>query len=250
MTIKKSLLLSLLPALTFGSAHAGAMGVSSSCCTGFVSLEGGYTRPAINGFDFTTINPALHITSNISRRSWAARLAVGILSMFNDCGAVTAELGWGYYGKTTVTPNIVNTLPSIPITLPNSSFSQSYTISGFDALVGLAYIQPYFTLSAKGGALIQNLVSTTTASAITNPFLTQATIHVARNQTAVLPAIKLGAAYNFNQNWSLIASYYLAVGGSIKTVGSSNIQNNTFDLNIRNQNPTLNTGLLGIQYTV
>ncbi|MCL5271755.1 MAG: hypothetical protein M1486_00185 [Gammaproteobacteria bacterium] len=244
--MKKSSLLSLLSALSFSSIiHAGGMGDSNFCCSAFMSLEGGYTLNAIDGYNFALIGTNTFITSTETDDHYSARIAAGMLNMMDDQFGVTGELGWGYYGKTTLNPSIGNVAP-LPGTL-----TISHTLSGFDALLGVAYIQPCYSLSFKAGALIQNMQTHTTAvfaPAFALPFYDNYSIK--ENKTAVLPEVKLGAAYNFNENWSLTGAYIFAWGSDTKTSGAFNLNTQTGSLDINNQNPTLNSLMLGVQYTV
>ncbi|MBL7481166.1 hypothetical protein [Legionella bononiensis] len=245
--MKKLTLLSLLSALSFSSViHAGGMGDSNFCCAAFFSLEGGYTWNTIDGYDFAIVGTNTVITSQITNDQYTARLAAGMLSMFDDQFGATGELGWGYYGKTTLNPVGFGAAAQAPANL-----TMSHTISGFDALLGIAYMQPYYSLSLKAGAMIQNMQTHTTAvfsPAFAFPLINS--YSEKNNQTAVLPEIKLGAAYNFNENWALTGSYLFALGSNPKTTGAFNLNTLTGSFNLNNQNPTLNSLLIGVQYTV
>ncbi|KTD37426.1 OmpA-like transmembrane domain-containing protein [Legionella moravica] len=245
--MKKSTLLSLLSALSLSSTiHAGGMGDSNSCCSTFFALEGGYTWNTIDGYDFALIGANTVITSAITNDQYTGRLAVGMVSMFEDQFGATGELGWGYYGKTTINPAVNGVTTQLP-----ASFTMSHTISGFDVLLGVAYMQPYYSLSVKAGAMIQNMQTHTTSlysPAFASPLINS--YSEKNNQTAVLPEIKLGAAYNFNENWALTGSYLFALGASPKTTGTFNLNNSTGNINMDTQNPTLNALLIGVQYTV
>lgn len=240
--INKFTLIPLISALTCTSlAYGGAMGDSGmSSFAGFMALEGGYTITTIDNYDFTVSGVGLNFASIKKAQHYTGRLAAGIQNMMDDQTAITSELGWGYYGRTTLNP------PNVDF----GEFTLQHTVTGFDALIGLAYIQPNFSLSLKGGALIQNLTRKTTATANfagigllgTDTFISKT------NQTAALPEIKLGAAYNFDSNWALTASYMFALGARNRTTGSINADDSvTFTSN--NLNPTLNSLLLGVQFT-
>lgn len=244
--MKKITLLGLFSAMFYGSiAQAGDMGGSDFCCTAFFAAEGGYTWNSIDGynFDLVGVGTSLFINSQKSRQQYTGRLAAGMLNLVDDQIGITGELGWGYYGRTTLSP-VIGTYHLVPYSL-----STQYTVSGFDALLGVAWIQSYFNLSFKAGALFQNMQTDEIA---TTPLFNDSigTISTKSNSTAVLPAIKLGAAYNFDSNWSITAAYLLAIGGTPKTTGVLDVDTGRAVLNVNNQNPTMNSFLFGVQYTV
>jgi hypothetical protein len=244
--IKKITLLSLISTLPCSSiVYAGGMGDgnTSSCCSAFMSLEAGYTVNKIEGYNFTIDGiTTTTLKSNKKNTHYSGRLAAGALSMMDEDIGFTGEVGWGYYGRTTLNPTLTG------LTTPIRNISSKYTISGFDTLVGVAFIQPCYSLSFKVGALIQNLQSDDVISYVTPP-----TVYVLKsknNKTAALPEVKLGAAYNIDSNWAITGSYLFALGGTTKTTGVFSTTSPSYSLNIDNQNPMLNSLLLGVQYTV
>ncbi|WP_298625054.1 hypothetical protein [uncultured Legionella sp.] len=242
--MKKISLLSVLSALSFSSViHAGGMGDSNFCCSAFISLEGGYSWNAIDGYNFALIGTNDYITSTENKDQYSARLAAGMINMMDDQFGVTGELGWGYYGKTTLNP----TTPTQALIQGNLNIA--HTLSGFDALLGVAYMQPCYSFSFKAGALIQNMQIHTTATDAFASGLAD-TYSLKENKTAVLPEIKLGAAYNFNENWSLTGTFMVAFGSKTQTTGEFNINTGTSHLSINNQNPSISSAMLGVQYTV
>lgn len=240
--MNKITLISLISALSCSPLiHAGAMGGELSN-SGFISFEGGYTLNNIDNYDFAIIGANVLLTSVKSNQHYTGRLAAGMINMMDDQFGLTGELGWGYYGRTTLNPSLTSSNTGDTLTI-------KHTLSGFDALVGIAYIQQNFSMSLKAGGLIQNMQTQTSAvfgdlTLFDNFALNTKTIH-----TAVLPEVKLGAAYNFDSNWAVTGAYIFALGSSPKTTGVFDI--NTFNafLDVNTQNPTLNTFLLGIQYT-
>lgn len=245
--MKKIILLSAATAALSSPIYAGEMGAMSSCCTGFISVEGGYTDNSIK--EFTLQAPALGVSLNANKETngGTGRIAAGMLNMFNDDFAGTGEIGWGYYGTTNFSSD-----PAFVTLL--GPYIAKHTIIGFDALVGLAYMQPYYSVSLKAGALIQNMYSNdsidATAIAIESNQSGIGNLSIKQNHTAVLPEVKVGIGYNFNPNWSLTAAYSCAFGSNyavnetVNDVGGVTI----FDTNVNLQNPTLNTLLLGLQY--
>ena len=182
-------------------------------------------------------------SSTQNNQAYTGRLAAGMISMFDEMFAATGELGWGYYGRTSLNPNSANFI------LPGS-LSISDNLSGFDALLGIAFTQPSYNFFIKAGALIQNMRTTTTANNFAPLEDTADYSEEKTNRTAVMPEIKIGGAYNFTNNWAITAAYMFALGSSPQTTGNYNVFTGTSSLNVNNQNPTLNTVLLGVQYTI
>ncbi len=238
--MNKITLISLISALSCGSlAHAGSMG-GEITNSGFLAIEGGYAVNSIKNYDFAIIGDNTAITSIKSNQNYVGRIGAGMLFMMDEQFGITSELGWGYYGKTTLKP-ATGIFDDITI---------KYTISGFDALIGIAYIQPSFSLSLKAGALIQNMQKQT--NAIVNDMLLFPDVFSFNSksvQTAALPEIKLGASYNIDSNWSITGAYVFAAGSTPRLSGTFNVNTLNATLISNTQNTTLNVGLLGIQYT-
>ena len=241
--MKKIALISLVSALSCTSfVYAGEMGGASNCCSPFVSLEGGYTLNKINGYEYTTTPVTTTIESVKKSNHYTARLAAGMINMIDEDFGVTGELGWGYYGRTTLTPPV-----GLAITIP-AALSDRYTLTGFDVLVGGAFVQPNYSLSLKVGAMIQNMQQND--SAYSSGIVSISSISTKTNETAVLPELKLGAAYNIDSNWGITGSYLFAYGATTATTINYNTALAQYALTVDTQNPMTNTLLLGIQYTV
>ncbi len=238
--MKKIALVSLMTSLSLNSfVHAGAMGDASCTPSAFVALEGGYSWNKINGFEFTSSTTTISAVKQ--QNQYTVRLAAGLIHMMDDDWGLTGELGWGYYGRTTFN------LPVISLAFPINATSK-YTISGFDALIGGAFIQPYYSLSLKVGGLIQNMQQSNTASL--NYLGGAYTINEKHTSAAVLPALKLGGAYNIDANWGITASYLFAFGASTGTTATYTPAAATnFSLDINTQNPTINAFMIGVQYS-
>lgn len=246
--MKKIALISLFSALSSSSllyagdmGNMGSMGDSGSCCSGFFSLEGGYTTNKLSGYELI-INPGgTTYTAVKNANPFAARLAAGVLNMLDDEFAVTGEVAWGYYGQPSFTPPTGLALDNVP-----SALTSQTTLTGFDILLGVAVIQPYFDFSFKIGTMIQSM------DRKTSPYYPGSTVIVnisdkSRN-TAVLPAVKLGVGYNIDSNWSLTGSYLFAYGSTSQTTITYDGSNYTLDSS--NENPMINALMLGIQYTI
>lgn len=242
--MNKLTLIPLISALSCSSLiHAGGMGDQSdlSGVAGFISLEGGYSVTTVDNYDFTISGPGGGTISSIKKaQHYTGRLAAGLLNMMDEQWGMTSELGWAYFGRTTLNP------PNIDF----GDFTIQHTVTGFDALIGIAFIQPNYSLSFKAGGLIQNLTRkiTATSSLATLALPGVSTFTSKENQTAVLPEIKLGGSYNFDNNWAITAAYLMALGSSSRT-SSSIDQFGNVNYTSNNLNPTINSLLLGIQYT-
>lgn len=245
--MKRLSLISIASTLAFTTLlHAGSMGEPDACCTGFMSLEGGYVWSTTGDYNLAVLGVTDAYSSTQTHDQYAARLAAGILSMMDDQFGITGEVGWGYYGKSTQYPRFYGPAITAPATLRTSQ-----QLSGFDTLFGVSFIQQYYSLYFKAGAMFQNMVTDT--QAVIAPFVGFPlidTLTIKRNNAAVLPEIKVGAAWNFNENWALTGAYMLAIGGSPKTTAVFNPTTLTANLNINTENPTINAALIGIQYTV
>ena len=252
--MKKIALVSLMSSLSLSSfVQAGEMGDSSCAPSAFMSLEGGYTYNKINGIQFTTGTGTAATSTTVKaqkkQNKLTTRLAAGVISMIDDSFGVTGELGWGYYGRSTFN------LPAASLLIPVNVTSK-YTLSGFDVLIGAAFVQTYYSLSFKVGGLIQNMQINNTAS-LTYPapapalFAGVYTYNEKHNSTAVLPAMKLGANYNIDTNWAITASWLLAYGGSTGTKFNYTPAAVTkLALDVNTQNPMTNSFMLGFQYSI
>lgn len=238
--MKKIALISLISALSCSTlVHAGGMGDQLNTISGFASLEGGYTFNTIDNYNFTLIGLNSALTSTKSSQHYAGRLAAGVMFMMDDQFAMTSELGWGYYGRTTLKPAYIGF----------GDLSIENSINGFDALLGIAFVQPSYSLSLKAGALIQNVRTETTVNTTGLGFPLVDTYTLKSNQTGALPEIKLGGSYNFDNNWSITGAYIFALGTTQETNGTLDVNTFRSTLNSNTRNPTLNTILLGVQYT-
>jgi hypothetical protein len=251
LIMKKIIKFTLLATL-FGTsvAYAGGMGDTScngsNCGSAFFALEGGYTWPSVGRSEFILVGTTTTVSVARKTQGYTVRLSAGMISMLDDQIGFTGELGWGYYGRTTSTGTTAGTV----LTPAQGNFTVKNSLGGFDALVGIAYVQPYFDLFLKAGALIESMDTHTQANIAGLAFPLLDTLDTKTTVTAVLPELKFGIGYNFNDNWAITGSYFVAVGSSPKSVS-------TFDVNTlrattvsNTRAPTLNGLLIGIQYTV
>lgn len=225
------------------SVSAGAMGAvdQAVCLKSFLAAEGGYTWSQTNGYNLSITGYDTRFVSQEKMSGATGRLSAGLIRQIDDLG-LSAEVGFGYYGSVTSTPSL--TVLGGALALPN--VSNKSTLSGLDVLVGIAYIdQDYsYSLYLKAGGLVENM------STNFNTSLTTLDISESGNITAALPEIKVGGAYEFDENWSLTASYLHAFGSSPTTHGTINLTTLNTHLNANTQNPSINSVLVGIQYVI
>lgn len=242
--MKKTTLISFISALSCSSfAFAGDMGDGNSgmCVTTFFALEAGYTNNTIDGYDISVVGLNATLAPTKTTNGYSGRLAAGVVDKVYDELALSGEIGWGYYGRTSLNTTLVNSVFYL---------SNSYTLTGFDALAGIAYVQPSFSLFFKAGALIENMNKSSNLNINSIDGSTFANFALEDNKTEVLPEIKLGGAYNFNDNWALTAAYVHAFGSSVKISGNVDGFGNLSNVKVYNQNPSINTVFIGIQYSL
>lgn len=239
--MKKITTLSLITALSFSSfTYAGMMGEGEApyCLSTFFLIEGGYSDNTIESYNLNIANVDTPFTPTESSSQIAGRVAVGVSNKIDEFG-VTGEIGWGYFGDTTVTA----TSP-----FGNATLSNKYTIYGFDILAGVAWVPSNFTLFVKGGALIQTMSVTSTATftgmAVAN------SLSIDHSKTEVMPEIKAGGLYSFADNWAISASVLYAVGSNTKTSGTIDLAGNMTNININARNPSIAAVFVGLQYSI
>jgi hypothetical protein len=240
--MKKLSILTLISTLSCGApAHAGAMGDVDSvpCLSSFFLLEGGYASNQLKGYDFNLTDANARLKSKESNKNYAGIFSAGLIRAVNEEFAISSEIGYGIYGRTDHTPNVIGL----------ADYSIKHTLSGFDALAGVAYTDPDYSLFLKAGALVETRTTKTSADLTAfSPFVAKFKESV--NHTAVLPAIKVGGSYNFNNNWAVTLSYLRAFGTNPKTTGNINATSSTFTFTNDIQNPSIDAVLLGLQVMI
>ncbi|MFI4918531.1 MAG: hypothetical protein ACHP65_03145 [Legionellales bacterium] len=233
----------LLPLISTLLCSANTYADDMGSITPFVAIEGGYSRNAIDSFNF--IAPIGTIGSTKTDRWYSGRLSGGMMNKINEDFGISGEIGWGYYGGASMSPTFTGAFAGSPTYL-----SIKDTITGFDALMGFVFTQPCYSLFIKAGALVENF---TTRTNFDFPTL-DASVNSANlesNSTQVLPEIKLGGSYNFNDNWAITAAYLHVVGFSPKITGYFNASGSALNsLQSNTKASTLDTVLFGIQYTI
>lgn len=248
--MKKSITLTLL--LASCGVHAGTMGpVATPSSQFFVSAEGGYTWNQLDGANFN-VSPGFDIYTITDNQGGTARVAAGVIHpLMNNALAVSAELGWGYYGHTRfkfAAPG----LSAAAVANLNNAIKVTTYLNGFDVLAGLIYnINPQFDVFAKAGALIEN--NRTTLNLDASVLGASSRLIIRTNEAQALPAIKLGGSYHVMENLSLFASWTHAFGDNNDTSGltsSATIQGllDSANLSVNQRNPTLDVAMAGLQY--
>lgn len=240
--MKKIPIITLLAAVSCGSAvHAGAMGNADSvpCLSSFFLLEGGVSGNQLKGYEYTLTGLDSRLKSQEKNTNYAGRLSAGLQRAVTEEFAVTSEIGYGIYGRTKHTPNRSDF----------ATLNVEHTMNGFDALAGVAYTDLDWSLFFKAGALVETRTTKTTSD-LTFLLPLEARYQETVHHTSVLPEIKIGGIYNFDQNWGVSLSYMHAFGSNTKTTGDINTNTHTITFTNDQQNPSINAVMLGIQVTV
>lgn len=238
--MKKTLLSICLMGLLTEGAFAGAMGDVAVAKKGFVPFVMGEAAVTWNSTNSVTIfgNPP-----SLSKQLWGGRGAVGLTHAGSNRIGYSAELGWGYYGSTTSSNSGSFRTRSASIT--NDSY-----LYGMDLLAGISYdfapIQVFF----KAGGMAENRHTKGTAVFVNGS--QQGTNNINMLSTNVLPEIKVGGLYAFNEHVSFSLAYMhvfgnnnfsASVDGTATGASASNISSTT-----NGAIPALNSLLFGLVY--
>lgn len=221
-------------------SHAGNMGPASTTMNSvpYLAGEGSYSWNGLNGFTINGHAPTLN------KNGWGGRLSVGVDRPYNQKFSLNAEIGGGFYGTT----GMHN---------PASGVFSTLRITGYDVLAGGTYHMHYIDLFGDFGFMVQTLLSTMqrdNGQRFPGGVFAGTTIGHS-TQTQVLPELKAGAAYNYNQNLSVTLAYMYAFGSNVSgnivstatdTDTSPTTINSGGSINLRN--PSLSTILLGLRY--
>ena len=119
---------------------------------------------------------------------------------------------------------------------------------GLDALVGLLYTQPKYDLYVKAGALFQDLRVSLQGITINQ---SEGTLSINTIMPAVLPEIKLGAAYHITDKLGANVSWMYAFGGPFGVTLPYNIINSVAKIGALKSelhNPSMNVLMFGLEY--
>ena len=235
--IKSMLSCALIASCLSSATQAGDMGpVKSEVYTAvpFISAEGSYTW---NQIDRTML---LQTSSQQQMHPWGGRVAGGYIRQFSPAMSFTSEGGLGYYGSTNRT-------------LAARGYQSKASMSGLDLLIGFMYDYNQFGLFLKGGAMVQNKVTdhTINLGLATSGSLISGSETGKANTTELLPELKVGGVYNLTDNVGITLAYMHVFGSNVQ--GTYNISAAPGSIVMQSSgdftNPTLDSVLLGIQYT-
>lgn len=223
--------------LTLSSAvNAGTMG---PVATGpehalFVSGEGAYTWSSL---DNVFINGNL---LNTSYNGWGGRVAAGAVHHTVTPLSYTAEIGWGYYGDKDYST------PAVGVSKSKD------TLYGVDLLVGADYRINQFDVFAKAGAMIESeqqhqILDT---GSITPGGVVTGSSDIKNTHTNILPELKVGAGYNFNEELALTLAYMYAFGNNTTVLYTSSATVAGFNQTVAATTApvSLSTLFLGLRY--
>lgn len=228
-------------ALSVGvAANAGTMGpVAAPQHTLFVSGEAAYTWSSLGD---------VYINNNLLNNSyngWGGRVAAGAVHHTQTPLSYTAEIGWGYYGDKDYSTPLFGVLKS------------KDTLYGVDLLVGANYRFDQIDVFAKAGAMIESEQQhqILDSSVITSGGFSTGITDLRTTFTNVLPELKVGGAYNFNEEFAFTLSYMYAFGNkthvafnsAATTSGAGGVVINQ-SLSARTAPVSLSTILFGLQY--
>ncbi len=234
----KTIISSALTLASFSSAYAGDMGPKSPSSTQpYFGGEAAYTWRQINA-------PTLNLlTANTSNQPWGFRISAGILHLYTEKLGLTAEVGGGYYGSTS-------------ISTAQTSSRGKIDVDGYDILVGALYRLQYFDIFAKIGFMGENARLDFTRYDLSRVFdgnLIRGESRVRSTNGSFLPEISVGGIYNVQNNLGITLTYMHIFGSTMeyKLLSQANIGSGiNRSLNVNFQNPTLNSILLGVRYYI
>ena len=228
------------------SVFSGQMGAVSDVSLGyapFLSLE--------TQFAASTAIAA----KDLKNQPWGGRVAAGVSHPYRENLAVSAEMGWNYFGTVSTNTIALSGQGSDTNYSYNFPFSCHLSISGPDLLVGLSYRYKQVDLFLKAGTLFERVIYTAHIPNETLDVLASGyTVNVSGAGQIVipvmetLPEIKVGFSYDLPRNWSVLFSYMHAFGsmpkldiGATSTSAQVNWDANTPAL-------TLDVFALGLKY--
>ncbi|MCR9191553.1 MAG: hypothetical protein NXI01_02715 [Gammaproteobacteria bacterium] len=220
--------------LSVSTAYAGTMGNAQDAMP-YLGGEASYSWRQTDPIQLNTIN------NQTSDQGWGGRLSAGMLKFYTPNIGLTGEIGGGYYGSTTITK-------------PEISSKVTFSVDGYDALVGALYRLQYLDIFAKIGFMIENSrssINRQNLSQLYNGDLINGSSYTRSNRTQVLPEIRVGGIYNLRNNLGITLTYLHAFGSTMS--GIENISANVASgvdvtKSIKEQNPTLNSILFGLRY--
>ena len=242
--MKKTALSIALLSTTILNVQAGTMGSV---------VAGDYYVPFVEGEAAATWNTTKSVTifgssPNLNKNAWGGRGAVGLTHTYPSRWGYSAELGWGFYGRTN--SFTTGTGPAGTIVITNNSY-----LYGFDLLAGLNYSFDPIQIFFKAGAMAENRHAKGNASltGVVNGATKTTTSSINSVATNVLPELKVGGLYAFNEHLSFTLAYMhvfgnnnfsaTVSGGALNPLAISGISSS-----VSLQNPSLDSVLFGLVY--
>lgn len=221
------------------SAHgyAGDMGPAVAPANSlFTSVEGAYTWDSVG----STVVNGFH--AHKTKDGWGGRLAAGAIhhSTYSNW-LYTAEMGWGYYSKTS-------------ISAPLFGINADNYIYGLDLLVGAGFAYNQFDFFLKAGGMIQDvrMVRRTNLSSLVVGGNVVGTSNTTLTTSSVVPEIKVGGAYNFNEHLALTLAYMYVFGNdnvSTRFTRTFNTDTFTSTSSVTGAPIALSSVMFGLRYT-
>lgn len=183
------------------------------------------------------------VTGNISEQNWGGRLSAGMLRFHTEQLALMGEIGGGYYGSRSVT-------------IPQLSASSKLEVDGYDVLVGALYKLKHVDVFGQVGFMIENARMSFSRQDL-NKLAPGDFIHGSSsarlNTTQVLPEVRAGGIYNVRDDLGITLTYMHAFGstpGFSGSVTASQADGINSVSSAKQQNPSLNSVLLGLHYYI
>ena len=186
------------------TVYAGEMGPALSEENPlFASIEGAYTWNSIQN---QIVNA---ITLNKTNYGWGGRVAAGAIHQTLGAMSYSAELGWGYYDRTTLVSSIVGV-------------NRDLSFYGLDLLLGGNYRYNQMDYFLKLGGMVQNMRinnSKNISQTVPGGMMTGHSKMI-RTTSVVAPEIKVGGIYNLTTQLGLSLAYTYVFGNDAH--GTSN----------------------------
>jgi hypothetical protein len=218
----------------------------------FAPLRNGVSSVIDPIFGTTTYNSSFPAFSR-KENHFAGRVAAGLQFPMTPEFKVTTEIGFGGYSNDRyrqlgVVTGTFAPVEGTPVALPTltSLTNIKVTTSGFDAFVGGMYtVFNNFDLFAKVGGMVENyrvnfdnaLVVTSPVAPVTTLFASSISDRNTRSQA--VPAVMVGAQYDFNQWVGVHVAYLHTFGDSLRALS---LRSDPF--------PVVNNGVTGPQTLV
>lgn len=190
-------------------------------------------------------NKSLVVNNMISTQTnniWGGRFGAGLTRSYREGFSFTGEVGYGYYGR-------------VRYTFSNAANNGYFAVDGLDMLVGLIYNMKDVNLFFKAGGMVENMriKESLDLTQATSGGVLSGTESINTSKTQVLPALKAGGYYNYNENVSLTLAYWHVFGSTPSAVISRSITTSPILVassykNIHDQAPSISSFMFGVQY--